>query len=332
MYIVVCCSLVSQALLLLTYLTKDNTQIQVPTYVCIPMMSFIGDSPTFQPHHSSSFAENCCIWECFWVSDGHHWSGRIQWWGSVSVCLSVCMSVHLCVCFFIYTCPRLSVCFVTSLSVCLAIRLLVCLHYLSICMSFCPLPDCLLVCLPLFPPLFPGIIVKDCLIIMHTMLVGNNSNQALFREARSVHRYMCVLCVVYLPCVCIMYNECIFCALCVLCVLYVLYVLCVLYILCVLCVLCVLFVLYVRTVCSVCTIHIYFVYNECFCVLCACTKYTCSSSQSDTTSCTISWSWPDWWVRGWDLYILYSVYCAVHEICTYYTVYTVLYIRSVHVV
>ena len=219
------------------------------------MMSFVGISPTFQSHHSSSLAENCCIWECFRAFDGHHRSGRIQWWGSVSdclhlcVCLSVSSSVYFPDCLFalftslpvcqafcllvcMYVCTtclssslsyvflsvfssvwlsvRLSVCLIVYLFVWLSVWLSICLSgclsiclivYLYVCLVVCTyawssfllvrlsvcLPVCLFICHSLFPPLFPGIIVKDCLIIMHTMLVGNNSNQALFREARSVH-------------------------------------------------------------------------------------------------------------------------------------------------
>ena len=37
-------------------------------------------------------------------------------------------------------------------------------------------------------------------------------------------------------------------------------------------------------------------------------------------------------MRGWDLYIPYSVYCVVHVVRTYCTVYTVLYMSFVHTV
>ena len=145
----------SQALLLLTYLTKDNTQIQVPTYMCIPMMSFVGDSPTFQSHHSP-LAENCCfenVLSVWWTSS--KWKDTVM---VVSVCLSICVSVCLFVCFLNCMCPWLSVCFVTSLSLCLAICLLVCLHYLSICVVVC-LSVCLSTSLPITPrslPCFQG--------------------------------------------------------------------------------------------------------------------------------------------------------------------------------
>ena len=49
----------------------------------------------------------------------------------------------------------------------------------------CPYP------LPSLPLL--GIVVKDCLMIMHTMLHGNNSNQALFREASLLQRLVSIL-------------------------------------------------------------------------------------------------------------------------------------------
>ena len=152
----------SQALLLLTYLTKDNTQIQVPTYMCIPMMSFVGISPTFQSHHSSSLQKIVAFENAFErLMDIIEVEGYSDGGQCLSVRLCVCLSVPSSVYF-----PDCLFALFTSLPVCPAFRLLICMYVCTICLLLlCLMSLCPLVCLFISLIICEVVCLSDCLLV-----------------------------------------------------------------------------------------------------------------------------------------------------------------------